>query len=323
MSRSRKPPPRQRLALFAPLLAVLILGVGILFFMNRSPESTPEVATPAANSAAIEIPHIHGIGFSGDGQTVVVAAHEGTRTLTNGVWQIPAGPAHDYMGFTASDDGFYSSGHPAIGSPLPNPLGLLKSTDGGATVINLTALGERDFHVMGVGYSSHIIYVFNPSPTGSIPAGIAVSRDDGKTWAAAPVSGLTTVPNAIAVHPTDARIVAFATNDGMWLSTDGGQSVSRLPYSAATTAATFSVQDGRLWYGGNDLAVYDLATQTRTAVALPSPQGSHTLGAIAVNPVQANDIVIGTYERNIYRSADSGGTWAPLAQSGRAVAARP
>ncbi len=324
MARPRKRPQPTRRSTFAPLWIALALGgVILLFLVIRSAGSSPEVAAPAASSAAIEIPHLHGIGFSGDGQTVVVAAHEGTRIFRDGTWQKPAGPEHDYMGYTASDDGFYSSGHPTSGSPLPNPLGLVKSTDGGATLTNLTALGERDFHVMGVGYKSHLIYVFNPSPTSSIPAGIAVSRDDGKTWASAPVSGLPTVPNAIAVHPTDPQIVAFATNDGLWLSTDAGQSVSRLPYSAVTTAATFSAQDGRLWYGGNDLAVYDPATQTRTAVVLPSPQGSHTIGAMAVNPIQPNDIVIGTYERHIYRSADAGGTWVQLAQAGRAVAPSP
>ena len=310
--------PRRKSGL--PIIAIALIPVliGVLFIWFRS-ASDPQ--KPAVGGAAIEFPHIHGIGFSSDGRTVSVAAHDGTRLFRDGAWQVPAVPAHDYMGYAASDDGFYSSGHPAPGSGLPNPLGVIKSTDGGATVTNLSALGERDFHVMGVGYASHLIYVFNPSPTSSIPAGIAVSRDDGKTWSAVPVSGLTAAPNAIAVHPTDPQIVAFATDDGLWLSTDGGRTVSRLPYSALTTVAAFSLADGRLWYGGNELAVYDLATQTRAAVGLP--QGSHTISAIAVNPVQPNDIVIGTHERNIYRSTDGGGSWTQLAQSGRASAARP
>src|SRR3546814_19465798 len=42
-------------------------------------------------------------------------------------------PEHDYMGFATTREAFYSSGHPAAGSNLINPFGLIKSTDAGKT----------------------------------------------------------------------------------------------------------------------------------------------------------------------------------------------
>ncbi|MGH2535886.1 MAG: F510_1955 family glycosylhydrolase, partial [Candidatus Promineifilaceae bacterium] len=109
-----------------------------------------------------EFPHIHGLGFSADGRQLFVPAHDGLRLFSDGQWQIPDAPAHDYMGYAPADDGFYSSGHPHPSSGLVNPLGLVKSTDGGQTLTRLGFEGESDFHLMGVGYQNHAIYVVNP-----------------------------------------------------------------------------------------------------------------------------------------------------------------
>lgn len=56
------------------------------------------------------------------------------------------------MGYVATDNGFYSSGHPHPSAGLINPFGLIKSSDGGHTLTKLGFEGESDFHLMGVGY---------------------------------------------------------------------------------------------------------------------------------------------------------------------------
>jgi hypothetical protein len=101
------------------------------------------------------MPHIHGLGFSGDGKQLLVPAHDGFRVYAEGAWEMPALPVYDYMGFAPANDGFYSSSHPGPSSRLVNPLGLVKSTDGGKTLDSLGFEGESDFHLMGVGYYSH------------------------------------------------------------------------------------------------------------------------------------------------------------------------
>ena len=107
--------------------------------------------TDRAGGADVEMPHIHGLGFSADGQQLLVPAHDGLRVYAGGRWQVPELPAHDYMGYAPTDNGFYSSGHPAPSAGLVNPLGLVKSTDGGKTLTTLGFQGQSDFHLMGVG----------------------------------------------------------------------------------------------------------------------------------------------------------------------------
>ena len=71
MARPRPRPQPTRRSRFAPLWIALALGgVLLLFLAIRSAGSEADPAAPATPGAAIEIPHIHGIGFSGDGQTV-------------------------------------------------------------------------------------------------------------------------------------------------------------------------------------------------------------------------------------------------------------
>lgn len=322
MARSRKARQRRSAALVSPWwIGVILSGVIILFIVVLlRVQSRPSPESAATTGTVIEFPHIHGLGFSNDGQQLIVAAHDGTRVWKDGRWQIPVTPAHDYMGYAPTDDGFYSSGHPAPGASLPNPLGLVKSTDGGQTLTSLSAQGERDFHVLGVGYTSHAIYALNPQASGAIAAGIAMSRDDGKTWTQVPVRGLPAAPLTIAVHATDTQVVAFATDTGLWLSTDGGQTVNPLLGTTVTTAATWSVQDGRLWSAGATLQVYDPTSQTQTQVPLPDRAAPGSISALAINPTDPTDIVLATTARTIYRSPDNGQSWTTLVQAGRATA---
>lgn len=107
-------------------LLVMVLFAALLV-RGGTPTSSHRVQsdTHAANSSsaersaagthshgeAFELPHIHGLGFTADGTTLLIPAHIGIFTVSDGIWQRPSGPAHDYMGFSISDDGFYSSGH--------------------------------------------------------------------------------------------------------------------------------------------------------------------------------------------------------------------
>ncbi|MGH2537487.1 MAG: hypothetical protein ACRDHL_08850, partial [Candidatus Promineifilaceae bacterium] len=119
---------------------------------NQGAGQAAEAIEAGQGQAAVEFPHIHGLGFSADGRQLFVPAHDGLRLFSNGQWQIPDAAGHDYMGYAPADDGFYSSGHPHPSSGLVNPLGLVKSNDGGQTLTRLGFEGESDFHLMGVGY---------------------------------------------------------------------------------------------------------------------------------------------------------------------------
>lgn len=268
-------------------------------------------------AASIELPHIHGIGYSADGRQLVVPAHDGFRVFVDGGWQIPELPVNDYMGYAATDDGFYSSGHPGPSGELVNPLGLVKSSDGGKSMAMLGFQGETDFHLMGVGYRNHAIYVLNPAPNSTLSAGLHRSLDDGKTWQQSAAQGLTSEPIQVAVHPQDANIVALATEGGLWLSSDYGGSFKRIGAAETVTAASFSPDGQKLFFGSATLSRYDMTSKQVSPMAAPALPQQDAIAYVAGNPAQPEEIAIATFGRNIFRSPDSGQSWQQIAESGK------
>lgn len=75
--------------------AILMIGAVVLalgLFSLRQEGATDRVVQ-------VEIPHIHGLGFSSDGNRLLVPAHIGLLVYENNQWSQPDLPAHDYMGF--------------------------------------------------------------------------------------------------------------------------------------------------------------------------------------------------------------------------------
>jgi hypothetical protein len=322
-TKPKRPQARQhRSPLTVPLIllaVVLLLVVGGYILSaersNTTASSDTNEHSPVYERSGVELPHIHGLGFSDDGRQLFVAAHTGLRVFVDGTWNTPNIPPHDYMGYSSTDDGFYSSGHPGTRG-LINPFGLIKSTDGGKTLTELGFEGESDFHVMGVGYKSHTIYVLNLTPNSKLPVGLHYSLDDGKTWKQSAMRGITARPIQIAVHPTDSNILALATEGGLFLSGNAGVLFERVGPPGAVSATIFSPDGAKLVFGNTSLWVYDLATKNVTD--LPLPANAHTDGVlgIAINPVRPTEIAVATFERNMYLSQDGGQSWSQIARSG-------
>ena len=275
----------------------------------------------AQSGGMVTFPHVHGLGFSADGEQLIVPAHDGLRVYSDGAWSVPDVPSHDYMGYSPVDEGFYSSGHPAVGSSLVNPLGLVKSADEGRSLTQLGFSGVSDFHLMGVGYYSHAIYVFNPAPNPSLPpntglpAGMHVSLDDGTTWQPCALQGVAGQPYQIAVHPAEPRQVALATEAGLYLSNDFGNTFILIS-AGPVTAAAFSPDGNSIVFGALSLHAYN--TETGEIEAHPDPDltGDNLILYIAVNPVRTEELAVATAEIDIYLSADGGKTWQAIAADG-------
>lgn len=268
--------------------------------------------------APIELPHIHGLGFSPDGRQLIVPAHDGLRVFADGRWSIPDVPGHDYMGYAAMDEGFYSSGHPNPSSNLVNPLGLVKSTNGGRTLQKLGFEGETDFHLMGVGYNNHTLYVLNPAANLTLPAGLHYSLDDGQTWQPCAAQGISGQPFQIAVHPTEANVIAIATEAGLFLSEDYGNSFTRVGEEALTTAVAFHPDGQSLLFGKERLRAYDPSTEQLTEVPSPTLMADDAIAYMAMNPIQPDEMALATFNRDIYLSPASGETWSQIAKDGTA-----
>lgn len=270
--------------------------------------------------AQVELTHVHGLAYSADGERLMIPSHHGLAVYEGGRWSKASGPQHDYMGFAASATRLYSSGHPAPGSGLVNPFGLIRSRDGGRTWEKLGLEGETDFHVLAVSWKTNAIYVWNPAPSSRMRrAGLHATLDEGKTWRAAAAAGVQGEPIALAVHPADPKHVALGTTGGVYESTDGGASFSRLA-GGDGTAVFFDLDGEHLWYGWFDgearLARARLRGGPMSAVSIPRI-GRDAVAYIAQNPAARNAYSIATFARNVFVSPDVGRTWKPVALAGK------
>lgn len=188
----------------------LAAGAALLFAVAACAPAGPQASTtPSIELTDKPLPssHVHGLTVTCDTSQVLLATHDGLFDVT----KRPAskiGGTNDLMGFTAGKDGvFYASGHPGPGSDMPNPLGLIKSTDGGQTWEKLSRQGESDFHALTATKSGIVAF-----------DGELRSSPDGKTWN--PVAAMF-APAVLAGHP-DSDTVLGTTTEGIQRSIDGG-----------------------------------------------------------------------------------------------------
>jgi photosystem II stability/assembly factor-like uncharacterized protein len=265
--------------------------------------------------------HVHGLGYSADGKQIIIPSHFGLAVYEDGKWSKAPGPQHDYMGFSATARNIYSSGHPAAGSGLVNPFGLLRSKDGGKTWDKLGLEGESDFHVMATSWNTNAIYVWNAAANSRMKrTGLHYTLNDGFSWIESEAQGVVGNPYALAVHPDDAKSVAMATPDGVFRSTDSGATFKRI---AATqgTAVLFDLDGKHLWFGTYDTAAHlarmALTSGTVAQFKLP-PLTKDAVSFIAQNPARRDEYAIATFNRNVYLSKDAGRTWTAIAERGEA-----
>jgi hypothetical protein len=269
----------------------------------------------------VTLTHVHGLAYSPDGKRLMVPSHHGLAVYENGKWSKAPGPEHDYMGFSATSNHFYSSGHPAPGSGLVNPFGLLRSRDGGKTWQKLGLEGESDFHLLATSWNTNAVYVWNPAPSSRMPSpGLHSTLTDGSDWKRWSATGLTGDPRAIAVHPDNAGILAAASSDGLFLSDDSGERFSKAEFKGEGLAVFFDLDGKEIWYGAYDgqakLVRMPIKGGTPLPVKLP-PFAKDAVAYIAQNPARRLEYAIATFERNIYLSNDRGQRWVQIAERGR------
>ena len=270
---------------------------------------------------AITLTHVHGLSYSADGQQLLIPSHHGLAVFSKGRWSRAAGPAHDYMGFSATRDALYSSGHPAPRSGLTNPFGLIKSKDGGKTWQKLGLEGESDFHSLATSHGTNTVYVFNPHPNSRMKqSGIYYTRNDGLQWKRAAAQGLRGELNSLAVHPTDAGIVAAGTDQGLYLSRDAGENFEQLVGDVRVFAEAFDLDGQQLWFStyAGEAGLVRVALKPGTALeTLSIPAlGEDAVAYIAQNTVQRDEFAIATFKRSVFVSKDRGRSWTQIAKDG-------
>ncbi len=317
---SQKNPPQQRLQPTAARLSrTLIVGVVVILvgltvlvavYLLRSNSFQSQVA-----AQPVQFPHIHGLGFSSDGDSLYVPAHIGLIVYNNNQWTIPDVPKHDYMGYAAVDDGFYSSGHPDLRTDLPVRLGLVKSQDEGRTLTTLAFSGESDLHTMAAGYNSHAVYIINSEPNSQLTAGMYYTLDDGQTWNESLAQGIASSPIQIAAHAIEDSVVAVATDRGAYFSSDYGNTFTLISNSEPISAIAFDPDGSRLLFGYQRLYTQNLADSVVSTLNLPTLSANDAILYIAVNPIN-NNIAVATTNLDIFLSEDDGQMWRQIARQG-------
>jgi len=275
---------------------------------------------PALADSGVTLVHVHGLSYGADGKRLFVPSHDGMAIYSEGRWSKALGPAHDFMGFSAAREAIYSSGHPAPGSSLRNPFGLLKSTDGGKSWEHLGLTGEADFHVMAASHGARIVYVYAAGPNSRMPQpGIYHTSDDGKTWKPSGGKGLSGKIAALAAHPSRAAVLAAATESGVYVSENHGDSFAAAATGPQATSVAFDLDGAHLWFGGyrNAATLTRVALKTRNGEPVPIPaMRKDAIAYIAQNPVTRKQYAIATFTRDVYLSNDAGKTWKQIAAHG-------
>ncbi|MGE1014134.1 VPS10, VPS10 domain protein [Bacillus wiedmannii] len=279
--------------------------------VNTSPQNFYKETTSG------KIEHIHGIGYAGNMLGVSIATHSGIKVYHNGKWFETKTELHDYMGFQATKNGFFASGHPEPGANLKNPLGLMKSSDSGNTLEKLAFYGESDFHNLAVGYNTEAIYLYNERPNSKLQQGFYFSTNNGQDWKNSKLKGLSSTIHSFSVHPDQSSVVAVSAKDGVYLSTDYGNTFELFSTSLESTAVTLSNED--VFYAPINkqmITKKSIATNEETNIQTPSLDSKDAIMYISQNPQNSSEIVFATMKANVFLSTDEGKTWKQITKEG-------
>lgn len=287
--------PLHFLNLSRPATSFAATATALLLTLSActSPASAPDAATASTAASGLPSAHIHGLTVTDEAGQILLATHDGLFDVS----KRPAtkiGATNDLMGFTAGKDQgvYYASGHPGKGSSLPNPMGLIRSTDGGRTWEQLSRQGESDFHALTVTKSGIVAF-----------DGALRTSPDGKTWTTV---GTDFAPAVLAGNPNSDTVLA-TTTDGLQRSTDGGTTWTLTPSAPiiqfaafATPTEAIGVQpDGSLHYSTDGGATW-------------TPKGRITAEVQAITAAKGSDgkvrIWAATSDK-ILASADGGETF--------------
>ena len=131
-------------------------------------------ASPSVVELSTPLDHAHAAVYV-DGR-LLIGTHTGVVDVDPSSGQVSKRGASqdDFMGLAGSSNLLVASGHPGAGSTLPDPVGLIRSADGGETWETVSLTGEIDFHALAID---------GDRVAGSATAGeLLYSEDAGASW---------------------------------------------------------------------------------------------------------------------------------------------
>lgn len=275
--------------LHATALVVLLTGC------STGGSSSADALT-ADGPGTLPSAHVHGVAIDpGDG-ALLLATHEGLFEVGDGGELTATGPVMDLMGFTVADpDHYLASGHPGLRTDLPQPVGLIESTDGGQTWTPLSRAGESDFHALTtLGDAGVLGY-----------DGVLRGSPDGRTWEQLDIP---TEPYTLAAGP-DSDTVLATTAQGLLRSTDAGS--TWVAVDAAPLLQVVTWADAGTAVGVDPAGVVWTSTDAAGTWQRAADLGAapHAVAAALADGTVRVAVVTGA---GLTQSVDGGATFTPL-----------
>lgn len=275
-----------RKIVIAALAGLAVLTAVVVFALRGQGSSDDHTTGDAGNQG---FGHVHGIAIDPGSSALHVATHVGLFRIDDPRTAVRVSKDDlDLMGFTVvGPRHFLASGHSAHG---PANVGLIESTDGGATWREKSLSGAADFHGLQVAHGS--VYGYN-----STDGAFMVSADQ-RSWE----QRSRTAIGAFAVSPIDGGTVLAVGRDGLQRSTDGGRSWQSVPDTPAVgllawdrTGVWAVARDGAVW------SSTDGGGQWQRRGAVPGEPDSFA--------VQDGTLFAALSGDRVVASTDGGATW--------------
>lgn len=268
-------------------------------------------ALPAVAAESVQLgelakqTHYHGLAVDpADPSRLYLATHHGFYLVAADGTATRLSQVQDFMGFTphpTDPSVLYASGHPSNGGNL----GFLISLDGGAswTQVSTGLDGPVDFHQMDVSPADpQVIY--------GVYGSIQVSRDGGKTWAAAGAAPEGLI--ALAASARSANRVYGATQVGLAMSEDAGATWQVAAFGGEPVSMVATGPDGALYayVVGRGLVS---ANEDKPADWSPLSSDPRIQLHLAIDGRDPNRMFAIAHKAGIIQSMDGGKSWQSFA----------
>ena len=218
---------------------------------------------------------------------ILILTHEGLFELVNkNEMKLVGKDKFDVMGFTSLGKALMASGHPSQGSNMPNPIGLVKSLDGGLNWKAVSLVGKVDFHFLE-GAGSDLYGADSQS------GNLMYSADSGKSWR---YLGTNTFTD-IAVSPETAGMALAINNSELLLTENAFKSITKIKNNLKITQIEWR-KSGLYALSGNSL--YKSTNKGKTWTELSGFKG--TPGILSAS----DQLMLVTVGSDIYTSKNDG-----------------
>ncbi|MBB3037258.1 F510_1955 family glycosylhydrolase [Hoyosella altamirensis] len=242
------------------------------------------------------IGHIHGLGINPADGELYAGTHYGIFRITeSGVVRV-GDVIQDFMGFAVvGPDHFLASGHPSPDdTEQPINLGLIESTDGGASWETVSLSGSADFHALEFKHGN--VYGYD-----STNQQVMVSEDK-VTW----TGGARFPASDLAVSPVDPAELIATVQRGPARSTDRGRVFEVIDTAPALTLIDWP-RENQLFGIDEDGTLY----RSRDGGDTWEARGSLDDPPHAFLATDERHVYVAT-ARAVYQSSDGGTTFSEL-----------